>query len=73
MVIDSFSLIKTTIPVWKARYSTLLAKWRSKGLSLDTPIENAQDDTFKEAITQNESLVQSLSHSTSATSDLGPS
>ena len=68
MVIDSFSLIKTTIPVWKARYSTLLAKWRSKGLSLDTPIENAQDDTFKEAITQNESLVQSLSQSSTVVS-----
>ena len=72
---DSFSVVQTTLPIWKSRYAQLLSKWNLNGAKNDTPLSEAQNDkNFKEVLELNETFYTDVSEpaTKTGTADVGP-
>lgn len=72
---DSFSVVQTTLPIWKSRYAQLLSKWNLNGAKNDTPLSEAQNDkNFKEVLELNETFYTDVSEpaTKTGTDDVGP-
>ena len=59
---DSFSIVQTTLPIWKSRYAQVLSKWNLNGAKNETPLVEAQkDSSFKEVLELNETFYSEIS------------
>lgn len=68
-IIDAYSTIKTTLPIWQARYAALLSKWQVKKANPNTPLSEISDESFVESVNETRELVKLITEATNTTKD----
>lgn len=59
-VMEAFSIIDATLPLWRSSFSILMAKWQNAGSSKDTPLKSLNDSQLAKAASDNTSLIEKI-------------